>query len=60
MALADDDGGMAMFRRNMSAWVPPVKFWKPGTTPVGMPVSRIATRSALGELSVARFGNTFG
>ena len=30
----------------MSASVLPVKFWKPGTTPDGIPVSRIATRSA--------------
>ena len=29
----------------LSASVVPVKFWKPGTIPDGMPVSRIATRS---------------
>ena len=39
---------MAMFSRSMSACTAPVKFWKPGTMPAGMPVSRIAARSARG------------
>ena len=43
----------------MSAWIEPVKFWKPGTMPAGMPVSRIASRSAravpdCGELGEVR------
>ena len=37
-----------MFSRSMSAGLLPVKFWKPGTMPAGMPVSRIAARSARG------------
>ncbi len=58
-------GGMAMFSRSMSAWtVPlPVTFWKPGTMPAGIPVSRIASRSARGlpeALSAARLGKTPG
>jgi len=40
------DGGNARLSRSSSAWVAPVKFWKPGITPEGTPVSRIATRSA--------------
>ncbi len=44
----------------MSAWTGPVKFWNPGTTPSGMPVSRIAFRSARGFLYAARFGKTPG
>ena len=43
-----DAGGMATLSRSMSACVDPVKFWNPGTTPDGMPVSKIASRSALG------------
>ena len=40
-------GGMATLSRSMSAWTVPVKVWKyPGMTPVGMPVRRMATRSA--------------
>ena len=46
--LGFDVAGMAMFRRRKSAWVGPVKFWNPGTIPGGMPVSKIAARSALG------------
>ena len=41
-------GGIATLSRSMSALVPPVKFWNPGTTPDGIPVSRIASRSARG------------
>ena len=37
---------MATFSRSTSACVDPVKFWKPGMMPAGMPVSRIASRSA--------------
>ena len=37
-------GGMATLSRSMSALVEPVKFWNPGTTPAGMPVSRIASQ----------------
>ncbi len=44
----------------MSACVVPVKFWKPGMMPPGMPVSRIARRSARSALNAARFGNTPG
>ena len=40
------DGGIAMLRRSMSAWVVPVKFWNPVMSPGGMPVRRMATRSA--------------
>ena len=39
-------GGMATLSRSMSPGLGPVKFWKPGTTPAGMPVSRMAWRSA--------------
>ena len=55
-------GGIATFSRSMVGLVVPVKFWKPGTTPAGMPVSRIAARSARGfQLSgPARFGKTSG
>ena len=38
----------------------PEKFWKPGMMPFGMPVSRIASRSARSALNAARFGNTPG
>jgi len=39
--------GIAKFSRSMSAWVVPVKVEKVGdTTPAGIPVSRIASRSA--------------
>ena len=53
---------MATLRRSRSACVGPVKFWKPGTIPAGIPVSRIATRSARSCSSrcAARFGNTPG
>ena len=45
----------------MSACVGPVKFWNPGISPAGMPVSRIASRSARStSVSAARFGNTPG
>ena len=44
----------------MSAWVVPVKFWKPGTTPLGIPVMRIARRSARSLVYFARFGKTPG
>ncbi len=44
----------------MSAWVEPVTFWKFGTTPAGMPVSRMATRSARAAVKPARLGKTFG
>ena len=53
-------GGIATLRRSMSASVVPVKFWKPGTIPSGMPVCRIATRSARSASSAARLGNTSG
>jgi hypothetical protein len=39
-------GGMARLSRNMSACTVPVKFWKPAMMPEGMPVMRIAVRSA--------------
>ena len=42
----DDAGGIAMFSRRRSACVAPVLFWKPAMIPDGMPVSRIASRSA--------------
>ena len=57
------EGPIAMFRRSMSAWVGPVKFWKAGATdnvPVGIPVSRIARRSTrlgLPLLYEKSFGN---
>ena len=38
-------GGIARLIRSMSAGVLPVKLWKPGTTPDGMPESRTASRS---------------
>ena len=38
----------------------PVKFWNPGTTPAGIPVRRIAFRSARALPYAARFGNTPG
>ncbi len=45
-------GGMAKLSRSMSACTVPVKFWKPGTTPEGIPVMRMAVRSArLGVLA---------
>jgi hypothetical protein len=56
-------GGIEVFSRSMSICFGPVKFWKPGMTPAGMPVSRIASRSARGlpeALSEARLGNTPG
>ena len=40
-----------------------MKFWKPGTMPDGMPVSKMASRSAravFAATSLARFGNTPG
>ena len=37
-----------------------MKFWNPGTTPAGIPVIRIALRSARGFLYAARFGNAPG
>ncbi len=39
-------GGIATFSRRRSACVVPVKFWKPGMMPPGIPVSKIARRSA--------------
>ena len=48
------DGGIATFSRSMSAWVGPVKFWKPGMSPLGMPVSRIASRSARSAVSAGQ------
>ena len=53
-------GGTARFSLSMSAGVFPVKFWKPGTIPDGMPVSRIATRSARAAVYFARLGKTPG
>src|SRR4029077_7142130 len=35
-----DDGGIARFSRSMSDSTGPVKFWKPGTTPAGLPGGR--------------------
>ena len=55
-----DAGGIAMFRRSRSAGVDPVEFWKPATIPDGMPVRRIASRSARAGLYAARFGKTPG
>jgi hypothetical protein len=55
-----DAGGIAMFSRSMSAGADPVKFWNPGMSPLGMPVSRIAARSARSAFRLARFGNTPG
>src|SRR3954470_9135783 len=40
------DGGMAVLRRSMSAWMWPVLFWKPFTTQEGRPVSNTAARSS--------------
>src|SRR6185295_10274023 len=53
-------GGIARLSRSRSACTGPVKFWKPGTTPAGIPVSRIAARSARGLVYAASFGNTPG
>jgi hypothetical protein len=56
-------GGMAVFRRSMSACTSPVLFWKSSIRPSGMPVSRIATRSAravLALFSSARLSNSPG
>ena len=39
-------GGIATLSRSRSACVGPVKFWNPGMIPAGIPVSRIASRSA--------------
>src|SRR5262249_35651111 len=55
-----DVGEIAMFRRSMSPGSAPVKFWNPGTIPDGMPVSKIASRSARDALNPFRFGNTPG
>ena len=57
------DGGIAVFRRSMSDRTGPVLFWKPGMIPLGIPVSRIASRSARALpdfTSAARLGNTPG
>ena len=51
---------MATFSRSMSAGFGPVKFWKPATIPLGMPVSRIAWRSARFFEYAASFGNAPG
>ncbi len=56
-------GGIEVFSRSMSACTGPVKLVKPVIRPLGMPVSRIASRSSLGLLdltSAARFGNAPG
>src|SRR5580704_16013726 len=63
LCLAGGVGLMEVFSRSMSASTFPVKLVKPGTMPAGMPVSRIASRSALGlpeATSAARLGNTPG
>ena len=54
---------MEVFSRSMSASTGPVKLVNPGTIPAGMPVSRMASRSARAlpaATSAARFGNTPG
>src|SRR5580693_1905411 len=43
-------GRIEVFSRSMSASTGPVKFWNPGMMPAGMPVSRMASRSARGFL----------
>jgi hypothetical protein len=53
-------GGMAILSRNMSACVFPVKVWKLGTMPAGIPVNRIAAKSARGFWYAARLGKTPG
>jgi hypothetical protein len=40
-------GGIEVFSRSMSACTGPVKFVKPAMSPFGIPVSRIASMSAL-------------
>ena len=54
---------MEVFSRSMSAWIGPVKLVKPGTMPVGIPVSKMASMSARGLpdlFSASRCGNTPG
>ena len=58
--LGSDAGGIAIFSRSMSDGAGPVKFWNPEMSPLGIPVSRIAARSARSALSPARWGNTPG
>ncbi len=56
-------GLIAVFSRSMSDSTEPVWFWKPSISPAGMPVSRIASRSARGWpdfASAARCGKTPG
>ena len=53
-------GGIATLRRSMSASVVPVRFWNPGISPSGIPVCRIASRSARSASRAARLGNTPG
>ena len=53
-------GGIEVFSRSMSAWIGPVKLVKPGMMPGGIPVSRMASRSARGLpdlTSAARLAN---
>jgi hypothetical protein len=64
--LADEGqvGAIATFSRSRSALVAPLKFWKPGNSPAGTPVSRTASRSGRvcrGFAAYAAiFGNTLG
>jgi hypothetical protein len=53
-------GGIATLSRSRSASLGPVKFWKPGISPDGIPVSSTATRSARSASRAARFGKTPG
>ena len=55
-----DVGGMATLSRSSSAWVVPVKFWNPGMRPAGMPVSRMASRSARSAVSAGQVGEDAG
>ena len=63
LCLAGGVAGIEVFSLSMSASTVPVKLVNPGISPEGIPVSRIASRSARGfaaETSAARLGNTPG